>query len=133
MDEKLRSLALRWKQTGAAADGAAYVKGSLRAGTTTPGRVAAAAFLGCEASRVALGTKGPKRLGDDPAWIEELDDEPFDVWDGWFAALHDLEPTAAERREGEAGHVAPGPARPHRRGREADPLAAVARSRAAIA
>lgn len=63
-DARLRELERAWRETGATADRAAWLKERVRTGALRRERLALAAHLGDEAARGALGGEAPPRLRD---------------------------------------------------------------------
>src|SRR5687768_1848904 len=63
-DTKLRDLERRWKETGTAADEAAYLLERVRVGDLTEERLRVAASCGHEAARVAVAAVGLANLVD---------------------------------------------------------------------
>lgn len=71
-DERLRELERRWRATGAADDGAAWLVERVRIGDLEASRLMLAAYLGHHAARAAVDAP-PAVPGDDGAWLAGLE------------------------------------------------------------
>lgn len=92
-DSRLRALERRLDETGAPEDGAALIRARIRARVLVEGMVVAAAYVGDEASRLALGSDYAMRLRPLGTWEgidEEATNEAGELCRFWLAGLASL-------------------------------------------